>query len=134
MVNQIALTCGNDSTAPGHIHWNMKALLRNPNGVADLLRDEAYRDFALVPASAWLGHEKMETPLLFQDGRRARWQSKTAEPRWWLVQTRRGKVWSARLLPGNQRSMEVDAAADTITVRGVNREGALSEVTSMEWR
>lgn len=45
---QIALTrTGTDS--PGHIHWNMKALMQNRGGIADLLQTGTYRDRAAAP-------------------------------------------------------------------------------------
>jgi uncharacterized lipoprotein YddW (UPF0748 family) len=45
---QIALTRrGTDS--PGHIHWNMKALMKNQGGVSDLLRTGTYLAAAAIP-------------------------------------------------------------------------------------
>ena len=42
IARQIALT--REGTAqPGHIHWNMKALMRNQGGVSTLLKREVYR-------------------------------------------------------------------------------------------
>jgi uncharacterized lipoprotein YddW (UPF0748 family) len=41
IARQIALTRSGESV-PGHIHWNMKALMENRGGVADLLRREVY--------------------------------------------------------------------------------------------
>jgi len=42
IARQIALTRVGTS-APGHIHWNMKALMRNQGGVNDVLKREVYR-------------------------------------------------------------------------------------------
>ena len=39
---QIALT-RSGTTNPGHIHWDMKALMQNRGGIADLLRSSTYR-------------------------------------------------------------------------------------------
>lgn len=41
IINQIALT-RRGTASPGHIHWSMKALMRNQGGVADLLRSGPY--------------------------------------------------------------------------------------------
>ena len=48
IANQIALT-RRATDAPGHIHWSMKALMKNQGGVSDLLRREIYREAAAVP-------------------------------------------------------------------------------------
>ena len=48
IAKQIALT-RQATDAPGHIHWSMKALMRNQGGVSDLLRREIYREAAVVP-------------------------------------------------------------------------------------
>ncbi len=48
MAAQIALTRRGTST-PGHIHWNMKALMQNRGGIADLLRDQTYSSRVSAP-------------------------------------------------------------------------------------
>lgn len=45
IVDQIALT-RRGTSSPGHIHWSMKALMRNQGGVADLLRAGPYAEKA----------------------------------------------------------------------------------------
>ncbi len=42
IANQIALT-RKGTQSPGHIHWNMKSLMQNRGGIADLLKGEVYR-------------------------------------------------------------------------------------------
>ncbi len=51
MVRQIELTRQGDlsGNAPGHIHWNMKALMVNKGGVGDLLKREVYSAKAEAP-------------------------------------------------------------------------------------
>ena len=48
MIEQIALT-RNGTNSPGHIHWSMKALLRNQGGIADKLRAGPYAERAGKP-------------------------------------------------------------------------------------
>ena len=49
----------------GHIHFRLKSLLEGaPGGVGDLLRDDAYRDAAVPPASPWLGATAPAAPAL----------------------------------------------------------------------
>ena len=48
IIDQIAIT-RRGTNSPGHVHWSMKALLRNQGGVSDLLRAGPYADKAAVP-------------------------------------------------------------------------------------
>ena len=43
IVEQIALT-RRDTKMPGHIHWSMKALLKNQGGIGDKLRTGPYTE------------------------------------------------------------------------------------------
>jgi uncharacterized lipoprotein YddW (UPF0748 family) len=48
IVDQIALTRRN-TNSPGHIHWSMKALMRNQGGIDELLRARVYAEKAEPP-------------------------------------------------------------------------------------
>ena len=48
MIDQIALT-RRGTNSPGHIHWSMKALMRNQGGIADKLRAGPYAERAGTP-------------------------------------------------------------------------------------
>lgn len=49
MVKQVNLTRSISGARPGHIHWSMKALLKNQGGVAEELRKTSYTQAAQVP-------------------------------------------------------------------------------------
>ena len=53
IVNQITVTRG-QAGAQGHVHFSMKALLENRDGLADRLQQETYAERASVPESPWL--------------------------------------------------------------------------------
>jgi uncharacterized lipoprotein YddW (UPF0748 family) len=48
IIEQIALT-RRDTSSPGHIHWSMKALMRNQGGIDNLLRSGPYAEKAESP-------------------------------------------------------------------------------------
>ena len=48
IADQIALT-RKGTSAPGHIHWNMKSLMQNRGGIADLLKTEVYASGGSMP-------------------------------------------------------------------------------------
>ncbi len=56
VVDQIAITRKRKDT-DGVIHFSMKALLKNPGGIADELK-KTYAELALVPESPWLAEGK----------------------------------------------------------------------------
>jgi uncharacterized lipoprotein YddW (UPF0748 family) len=88
----------------GEILWHAKPLLRNTNGVADLLLNQVYDQPALVPASPWLsagipgkpglqaGLEGGDLKLSWNSGGGAVWQ--------WVLQKKTGGHWSTELLAG----------------------------------
>src|SRR5689334_2619157 len=61
-VNQIKVT-RRQPGATGHIHFSMKAIMHNRDGITDALKD-LYATPALVPASPWLGDEAPAAPRL----------------------------------------------------------------------
>jgi uncharacterized lipoprotein YddW (UPF0748 family) len=48
--------------ATGNVHFSMKALVQNREGISDALRDGPYREPALVPASPWLDSKAPPAP------------------------------------------------------------------------
>jgi uncharacterized lipoprotein YddW (UPF0748 family) len=130
IVNQIAVTRRYPN--PGHILWNVTALMRNSALDAALSR-VVYREPALIPASPWLNGTPPPPPKLSVNvesrSAHARWQSggdKSAS--WWVWQTRSNGVWTTQIFPGGRTDLYLDyAAADVVSVRAVDRVGNLSE-------
>ncbi len=61
VVDQINLTRGQKGST-GNVHFSMKALMENWNGIATTLKSGPYAQPALVPASPWLGDKKPAMP------------------------------------------------------------------------
>jgi hypothetical protein len=61
VLNQVWVTQDTPG-ATGNVHFSMKALVQNREGVADALRDGPYREYALVPASPWLDAQAPPAP------------------------------------------------------------------------
>lgn len=125
-----------DAVATGHIHFSMRALLEDPDGIATQLQGDAYREPALVPASPWLATPPPSAPRarLSRSVRDGRWrvdlQYAGDTPPWqWTVQYRDGALgWRTRILPGAQRTLEIDLpiGMDAVWVTAVNRVGVQS--------
>ena len=139
VTRQIAMA-RDDTTASGHIHFSMRALQRDPDGVATRLGTSVYREPALVPATPWLDPSVPTAPAPLatreSDGSmRIELRSGDGKAPWlWTVQYRDANgAWRTQILPGAQRIFSVrdqvgTAQADPAWVSAVNRVGTQSEV------
>jgi len=123
--------------ASGHIHWNMSSLL-GASRLADALAKEVYAQPALIPAAPWLDQTPPGKPRLGINSAASRvsWESSGSEPAaLWLLQTRDGSRWSARVLPGSSRWAELDPKAPSaVALSAVDRYGNLSSPAVLERR
>jgi len=63
-INQIMVTRGIVHHNPGHVHFSMKAFLRNDSlGFNNALTSSVYKKQALVPTSPWLDNKAPKAPL-----------------------------------------------------------------------
>ena len=109
IVNQIRLT-RKQQGAHGHIHWNMKSLMRNSE-FDQVLAREAYQQPALLPPSPWLGHAQPGKPRLKVAASKSKsaltmtWEPGAQGKPWlWLLQTRARGEWTTEILPANWTS------------------------------
>ena len=140
IASEIRLT-RKQSGATGNIHWSIKPLLQNREGIADLLRKELYEQPVLVPASPWLESKAPGKPKLTAElrasGTKLTWEPVGAEKTWlWLVQIRVGGKWSAEIFPGTQLSHTLKPSDPTwqevIAISAVSRCGMLSTPVVLE--
>ncbi len=134
LLRQVTLTRSQPG-AGGNIHFSMKALLTDAGRIVGPLRDEAYAEPALVPASPWL--ERRPAPRT--DARVIGIAAGTVHltlgsdeiqrVRTWIVRAQYGSRWQVMLVPGVQRDyyVENDRAdgrlPDRILVSAVDRAG-----------
>jgi hypothetical protein len=88
----------------GEILWHAKPLLRNTNGVADILQNQVYAAPALVPASPWLSADSPGKPLLQADLEggelKLNWNSSGGAVWQWVLQKKTGGHWTTEILAG----------------------------------
>jgi uncharacterized lipoprotein YddW (UPF0748 family) len=108
ILDQIAVT-RNRPGASGNVHFSMKALLQNREGLSDALKAGPYAQPALVPASTWLDSRPPRAPRLKLGGESDRqnvsisWEANGREPVWlWAVYARYGQTWRLQILPAAQ--------------------------------
>ncbi len=138
IVDQIRLT-RKQAGASGHIHWNMRALMRN-GALDSALAREVYTQPALVPASPWLGRTAPGKPSVqakVQGGSlEASWNQPKNQPiRLWVLQTRLGRDWTTEILPASRTSLSCTARLpEAIAVSAVDYNGNLSRPAVLELR
>ena len=119
---------------PGHIHWNVTALMKNQGTLATMVKERAYQDIALPPSASWLGADVPLRPLVKTSGGKAEWGFE--DPRleglgvgkWWLLQVNDGEAWkSLRLYPIEIKTCDVSKDAKIIAIRVVSSSGMMSE-------
>jgi uncharacterized lipoprotein YddW (UPF0748 family) len=136
IVNQIRIA-HKQPGVDGHIHWNMKALMRN-GALASALEREIYQQPALFPASPWLERDPPEKPTITVSKAKGAvnvsWQTSSSSPvRFWVLQTRIGKEWTTEILTGERRSHALTGAApELIALTALDRYGNASAPQVME--
>jgi uncharacterized lipoprotein YddW (UPF0748 family) len=132
IVNQVRLTRAPHG-ASGHIHWNMKSLMRN-SAFDEVLERELYQQPALMPLSPWLGRAQPGKPKLTAarshsgSAQELKWGPSGSGKTWlWLLQTQAAGKWSTEVLPGSRTSRACEGPPpEVVAVSAVNRNGEVS--------
>jgi uncharacterized lipoprotein YddW (UPF0748 family) len=140
IVNQIRLTREQPGVS-GHIHWNMRTLMRNST-LDEVLEREVYQQPALMPPSPWLGGARPGKPKLTAGkgetgpGLKLSWTPGGAGKAWlWLVQTRTAGQWTAEILPAAKTSRAWNGAPpDVVAVSAMDRKGNLGTPAVLQSR
>ncbi len=138
IINQIQIT-RKDPGAAGHVHWNMKSLMRNADFRAALLQD-AYPQPAVPPAATWLDRKPPAKPQLKLTGAgpglKASWKAGDAEKvRFWVLQARRDGQWRTEILDGERTSLALPShAPEAVALTALDRSGNSSPAAVLEHR
>ncbi len=140
IVSQIRLA-RRQSGVSGHLHWRMSALMQN-HSLDDALEREVYAQPALMPLASWLGQTRPQKPMLVitngEGGQRLKfsWAAGGVEKPWlWVLQTRRGGVWTAEILPGNTTDhLSTGSPPEVVAVLAVDRVSNASRAAVQERR
>ncbi|MBX3730442.1 MAG: family 10 glycosylhydrolase [Candidatus Sumerlaeia bacterium] len=134
VANEIMVTRALVPNGPGHVHFSMKHLQRNYEGIAESLRKGVYAKPALVPPSPWLDAIPPTPPTAKanQDGNNLviQWQATGTEPvRWWVVYVRQGGAWRYEIVPGHKTSLSVQTRGTITRTETANQGIEVREVT-----
>lgn len=135
MLQQINLTRDRPG-AGGNVHYNMTALVRSVDALADKLATGPYMGPALVPASPWLATSAPPTPVVSMTrspraislrispaDRRA----SPSTPRWWLIRSRYADGWHAEIVDATMSNVTLPTGTgglpDFVVVVAIDRAG-----------
>lgn len=144
--NQIAATRFLGAT--GNVHFSMKPLVNNANGISDLLKSGLYAEPALIPASTWIEESAPEKPELTMEptaadagttaGPTLNWKMGNSEEPWlWALYQLNGRKWSMQVLSATSSSLTVQPDAKgnlpaRVALSAVDRNGNESEKAMVE--
>lgn len=127
----------------GHVHFSMKPLVNNTNGINDVLTKAVYSKPALVPASTWIDDKAPATPEVSLKSRKQDEGSTGSltfeltkgddEAPWqWVLYRLEGKRWVPEILPGQTTEYTVEADAkgnlpSEVALSAVDRNGNESD-------
>jgi uncharacterized lipoprotein YddW (UPF0748 family) len=140
VVKQIEATRAQQG-ATGNVHFSMKALVRNFDGVTDKLKAGLYAEPALVPETAWLGGEAPAKPEVSarpcREGVQIDMKIPRGKPPWqWVVRVRTPDGWTTDFVPGTEKRHMVPSAdaknAKEVIVSAVSRLGQEGEAARVE--
>ncbi len=134
VLSQIQLTRQQPGSA-GHVHWNMRSLMRNPE-LSSRLKRQVYSQPALTPPLDWVRQGRPAKPRPTATVAHGRvslsWQGGEAGTVHWVVQTREGKLWRTRMIPGVKRSCDFEGAPEIIGLTAIDRFGNSSAAAILQ--
>ena len=111
----------------GHILFNANSVLRKSGGAVAASLSTLYATRALVPASPWLDGSPPSAPVVSVSARAVQLTPAAGEPpRWWVVRSRAGGMWTTRVLFGDQRTVTLEQTPDRVLVNAVDQAGNVS--------
>lgn len=134
IVDQIKVTRERVPEEPGHIHFSMKALMQNREGLADELKNGIYAQPALVPASPWLDSTPPKKPgvRLVANAKKSsvelRLSAGAGEKTWqYAIWKFDGADWKFQVVPGKWKAVQLESNVKQVVVTAVDRCGNESE-------
>lgn len=133
VTNQIKLT---REKAGGNVHFSMKCLMKNWNGISDALLAGPYSTKALPPASPWLDAEAPGAPVLskvvaYDSYWTVIWRASDEPIRFFVVSALKGGVWKTIRITGDPivdiRKHSADAEKGQIAITAIDRSGNASK-------
>ena len=132
ILRQVVVTQA-QSAGGGNIHFSMKALAEDFDGVATKLAAGPYAEPALVPAIRPPQGPLPAAPHVSDEQGSIAFELPAGETVWlWVVRTRRGEHWQTEILQGRSERCESGRGVEEVCVSAVGRDGRLGPATRLE--
>jgi uncharacterized lipoprotein YddW (UPF0748 family) len=140
IANQITATRARDKQT-GAIHFSMKTLMPKDSPIGEKLKDEVYKDDALIPVSTWIKSQKPLPPIVRVEKNRRygnvsiSFRSRSGEKIFrWIVYRKNQEGWNYAILEGEATSFIEPRTSrrletNKVAVVAVNRLGQTSKPT-----
>ena len=135
IVKQVGLSRSIGRNWVGHIHWSMKGLMQDRDGISTRLAKSGYSEPALVPPMPWLSRDAPAAPSVRAgaEGKflKVRWKAAGGAVAKVSVMGRWGNRWHMmRVVPGRSSGVDLEGGSrglpEAIAVAAVDRFGAVS--------
>jgi uncharacterized lipoprotein YddW (UPF0748 family) len=121
---------------PGNVHFSMKCLIDNRDGLTDKLKSGVYAEQALIPVVDWLGGMVPGKPRITQRkdsrGRVLTFSASAGEAPWlWVVRTKVNDKWNVEISPSHVKELRLPEDSELpseVAVTAVSRLGQESPV------
>lgn len=131
ILKQVELSRSIGKNWAGAVHWSMKSLMQNRDGISSKLSQGAYASPALVPPMPWLSKATPQPPQFTAKRLGANTQvllsASSSSPRY-AVQARYGRQWFP-IATSPQRTINLKGSPDAIAVSAVDRFGNTSRAS-----
>ncbi|MBA3485313.1 MAG: family 10 glycosylhydrolase [Pirellulales bacterium] len=126
---------------PGNVHFSMKCLVDNRDGLTDKLKSGVYAEPALVPEVDWLGGKPAGKPEISakRNSKGVALDLKPGKgeaPSLWVVRVRAGSDWTVKIVPGGETrhllELKNGKEADEVFVSAVTRLGQESPLAQTD--
>ncbi|MBM4160349.1 MAG: hypothetical protein FJ217_04525 [Ignavibacteria bacterium] len=112
IINQIMVARGFVPGGPGHIHFSMKALMKDSSALVQGLKKGPYRTQALVPSAPWLDDDAPRAPFvetsMVNDSIFVSWShERTDDVFRWIVYHQYNGHWEYAILNRNDRRLVI---------------------------
>ena len=119
--------------AEGNIHFSMKALADDFDGVATKLAAGPYAEPAVVPAIREAFGPLPSSPMVELDGERLSFALPEGESAWlWVIRSRSGDRWQTAILPGASTDVSRADGVEEVAVSVVARDGREGPAVRLE--
>jgi len=133
VINNIMITRGMSSEAPGIVHWSIAPLV-NDDTLRNELKAKPYKEKAVIPPLNWIQHKNPESPSVsykyISGNISATLKHKQDDISNWIIYTKYEGVWSSRILSRNDNVINIPFTK-TIAFNGSNKD-LLKQVSVLE--